>query len=160
MGAAFYMNDKPIYLTAEGLKKIKNELTELKAKLREIADRIDRAKELGDLSENAEYHEAKDDYAFTAGKIMELENAVNRASVISQQKQSEIVQIGSTVKILDKNGQEKEYTLVGPNEADPVEGRLSYESPLAQAFLGRKPGDKVEVKTPGGPVSYTILEIK
>ena len=153
-------NGDQIFLTAQGLEKLKIELAALKAKLREVAERIDKAKELGDLSENAEYHEAKEDYAFTAGKIMEIEDTLNRASVMAEQTQKEVVQMGSTVYVQNNAGKDKEYTLVGPNEADPTAGRISYESPLAQAFLGRKKGERVEVTTPGGSTNYTILGIK
>lgn len=153
-------NGDQIYLTAQGLEKLKLELMTLKTKLREIAERIDKAKELGDLSENAEYHEAKEDYAFTAGKIMEIEDTLNRATVMAEQTQKEVVQMGSTVRVQNGAGKEKEYTLVGPNEADPLAGRISYESPLAQSFLGHKRGERVEVTTPGGSTNYTIVGIK
>ncbi len=153
-------NQQPTYLTPEGLEKLKNELSALKTKLWEIADRIDKAKELGDLSENAEYHEAKEDYAFTAGRIKEIEDSLNRAAVIPTQKQTEMVEIGSTVRIKSDTNKEIEYTIVGSNEADPARGRISNESPLAQAFFGRRKGERVEVKSPAGIVVYTILEIK
>lgn len=153
-------NNQPAYLTASGLEKLKKELVELKTKLREIADRIDRAKDLGDLSENAEYHEAKEDYSFTAGRILEIEDSLSRAAVISDKKQMEKVDIGSTIKIKNDAGKEIEYSIVGSNEADPARGRISNESPLAQAFLGRKKGERVDVTSPAGITSYTILEIK
>ncbi|MEK7189557.1 MAG: transcription elongation factor GreA, partial [Patescibacteria group bacterium] len=105
-------NGDQIYLTAQGLEKLKVELIALKAKLREVAERIDKAKELGDLSENAEYHEAKEDYAFTAGKIMEIEDTLNRASVMAEQTQKEVVQMGSTVRVQNGAGKDKEYTLL------------------------------------------------
>lgn len=153
-------NQQPTYFTPQGLEKLKKELIEFKAKLREIADRIDRAKELGDLSENAEYHEAKEDYAFTAGKIMEIEDSLTRAAVIKEKIATELVEIGSTITIKNGTGKETVYTIVGSNEADPARGRISNESPLAQAFLGRKRGERVEVKTPSGISIYTIMEIK
>lgn len=153
-------NQHPTYFTPQGLEKLKKELIELKAKLREIADRIDRAKELGDLSENAEYHEAKEDYAFTAGKIMEIEDALTRAAVIKEKTATDIVEIGSTVTIKNGTGKETIYTIVGSNEADPARGRISNESPLAQAFLGHRKGERIEVKTPSGLNNYTIVEIK
>lgn len=151
---------QPTYLTTEGLTKLKQELAELKPKLREIAECIDKAKELGDLSENAEYHEAKEDYAFTAGRIAEIEDTLQRAAVIDKQTQTDSVNIGSTILIKNDNGREIEYTIVGSNEADPARGRISNESPLAQAFFGRKKGERVEVKSPAGTMVYTILEIK
>lgn len=153
-------NQQPTYLTTEGLTNLKKELADLRRKLREVAERIDRAKELGDLTENAEYHEAKEDYAFVAGRIAEIEDTLNRASLIPEQKQTETVQIGSTIKIKSETGKEIEYTIVGSNEANPAQGRISNESPLAQAFLGRQKGDRVDVKTPTSLSRYTILEIR
>lgn len=153
-------NDQPSYLTPRGLANLKKELIELKEKLREIAERIDRTKELGDLSENAEYHEAKEDYAFTAGRILEIEDTLTRASVITQKSAGDTVEIGSTIVVKGQNGKETEYQIVGSNEADPPRGRISNESPLAQAFLGRKKGERVEVKTPSGTALYTVVAIK
>lgn len=155
------MSEQVNYLTPDGLIKLKQELAELKLKLQTIADCIDQAKELGDLSENAEYHEAKEDYAFTKGKIMEIENALSHAMVIEKETNSASkIAVGSTIKIKGTNNKEAEYTIVGSNEANPLKGRISNESPLAQAFLGHEKGDKVEVKTPTGLVIYTIKEVK
>lgn len=154
------MSEQVNYLTADGLIKLKQELADLKTKLQTVAERIDQSKELGDLSENAEYHEAKEDYAFTKGKIMEIENALSHAMVIEKETGgANKISVGSTIKIKGTNNKEAEYTIVGSNEADPLKGRISNESPLAQAFLGHKKGDKVEVKTPTGLVVYTILEV-
>ncbi len=153
------MENDSTYLTAEGLEKIKKDLEVLKFKLHEVADRIEKAKELGDLSENAEYHEAKDDFAFTQGKIQELESIIMRAQVVTKSKDNS-VGIGSTVKVKNDKGKETEYAIVGSNEADPVHGKISNESPLALAFIGKKVGDRVEVKTPTGSTGYQILEIK
>ncbi len=154
------MAQTPSYLTREGLKNLQEELAQLKIKLREIIDRIDKAKELGDLSENAEYHEAKEDYAFTQGRILEIEDALSRAALIETKPGSDRVTIGATIKIKNERGEEKKYKIVGSNEADPMKGLISNESPLALAFLGRKKGDRVEVKTPGGVVVYNIEEIE
>lgn len=147
------------YLTAEGLEKIKEELAVLKKKIHEVTARIDQAKELGDLSENAEYHEAKEDYAFTQGRILELEDIINHVIMIEKTSGGQIA-LGSTIKISGSNGREVTYMIVGSNEADPAQSKISNESPLAQAFLGHKQGDKVEVKTPTGKVVYTIVEVK
>lgn len=153
------MADSPTYTTQEGLNKLKEELHHLKTvRRREAADRIEKAKELGDLSENAEYAEAKDELAFIEGRIIELEDYVNRSVVISHEA-SDKVTLGSkvTLKIKDK---EKVYTIVGPNEANPAEGLISNETPLAHALLGRGKGETVEVKAPSGTVKYSIIKIE
>jgi len=154
------MAKTPSYLTSDGLKHLQEEVAQLKMKLREVVDRIDKAKELGDLSENAEYHEAKEDYAFTQGRILEIEDALSRAALIETKPGGDRVVIGSTIKIKNDQGQEKKYQIVGSNEADPLKGLISNESPLARAFLGRSKGERAEVKTPGGVAAYTIEEIE
>ena len=147
------------YLTKDGLEKLKSELKELKTvKRKEIAGRIQDAKELGDLSENAEYAEAKDQQAFTEGRIVELENTIKNAQVISDENTGGVVHIGSTIKLSSDAG-DKQYTIVGSNEANPPQGLISNESPLGQAFIGRKVGDTVEVKVPKGTVRYKILSV-
>ncbi len=147
------------YLTSEGLAKLKSELKELKTvKRKEIAQRIQEAKELGDLSENAEYAEAKTEQAFIEGRIIELENILKNALVIKSDKNSDQVKVGSSLKVKTQTG-ELTLTIVGSNEADPTRGLISNESPLGQALLGRKVGDMVEVKVPAGIVKYSILEI-
>ncbi|KKR49191.1 MAG: Transcription elongation factor GreA [Candidatus Magasanikbacteria bacterium GW2011_GWC2_40_17] len=150
--------DNLTYLTPEGLEKIKSEISSLKNKLHEVSEHIEKAKELGDLSENAEYHEAKDDFAFTQGRIQELEAITMRAQIVPKSSR-DMVSIGSSVKIKSDKGRESEYSIVGSNEADPLRGKISNESPLALAFLGKKRGDRVEVKTPTGSTGYQILEI-
>ncbi len=150
----------PVYLSQEGFEKLKKELHELKTiKRKEIIERIETAKELGDLSENAEYADAKEEQSFIEGKIMELEEMVNNAVIIEKDQKSGWVSIGSIIKI-KSNGEEKEYTIVGSNEADPVHGKISNESPLGQAFLGKRVGDEVEVTVPKGIIKYRIIEIK
>lgn len=148
------------YLTKDGLAKLLDELKELKnVKRLEVADRIQQAKELGDLSENAEYVEAKNEQSFIEGRVMELENMIRNAIVVEGANGSDTVQIGSTITI--KNGESTaEYSIVGSNEADPVHGKVSNESPLGSAFLGRHLGDLVSVETPRGKINYTILAIK
>ncbi|PIU02029.1 transcription elongation factor GreA [bacterium (Candidatus Torokbacteria) CG09_land_8_20_14_0_10_42_11] len=147
------------YLTAEGLEKLKEKLVHLKTvKRREIAERIKTAKELGDLSENAEYQDAKDEQAFNEGEVFEIGRTIKNAVVIGKNTQMNIVEVGNTIKV--KNGaSEKEFTIVGSNEADPTSGMISNESPIGQALLGKKRGDEVEVATPGGKIKYKILEI-
>ncbi|USN53887.1 MAG: transcription elongation factor GreA [Candidatus Nomurabacteria bacterium] len=149
------------FLTPTGLKKIQDELEQLKnVRRKEVANRIQEAKELGDLSENAEYTEAKNEQAFIEGRINELEMILKQAKVIAQTKGGDIVSIGSTITVQHSDGNKHIYTIVGSNEADPVEGKISHESPLGQAFLGRKTKDKVTIVVPKGTTEVTILEIE
>ncbi len=147
------------YITREGLEKLIQKLEYLKtARRQEIASRIKSAKELGDLSENAEYQDAKDEQAFNEGQIIELSNMVKNAIIIDQNGNKDIVTVGSTVLVKNRF-QEKAFTIVGSNEADPLEGRISNESPIGKALLGRKKGDEVMVMTPAGKTHYKILKI-
>ena len=147
-----------IYITKEGLAKLRKELDELKnVRRKEIALRIEIAKDMGDLSENAEYHEAKDEQGFIEGRIIELEQMLVNAIVI-EHNDTGCVNVGNTVRVSVK-GKEKEYTIVGANEADPLAGRISNESPLGIAFIGKHPGDSVEVKVPSGKMVYHIISI-
>jgi len=149
-----------MYVSKEGLEKFKQELDELmNVKRKEIIERIERAKELGDLSENAEYAAAKDEQAFTEGRIIELQDMIGRAEIINGSGKVDLVRVGSKVKV-KTDGTETEYEIVGVAEADPLTGKISNESPLGRAFLGRKIGDKVQIQIPKGTVVYTILEIK
>lgn len=152
------MNEQII--SQEGYDKLKDELTLLTTvKRKEIAERIERAKELGDLSENAEYSEAKDAQALNEGRILELTNTLKNVTVVQHEESNEQVVMGSkvTVKTGDK---EKQYTIVSFNEADPLGGKISNESPLGVAFLNKKKGSSVEVETPKGVVKYKILKIE
>ena len=148
------------FITEEGLEKLKEELNYLKTEKRqEISRRIQAAKELGDLSENAEYSESKEQQALNEGKIAEMEETFKNAQTIDNNHDSNIVSIGSTVTI--KNGEKKRtYTIVGSNEANPSEGKISNETPLAISFLGHKVDDKVEVETPKGKVESKIIKIR
>lgn len=147
------------YLSSEGLGKLKKELAERKGQIRtEITKKILAAKELGDLSENAEYHDAKEAQSFNEGRIAELEEIIKEAVVISNGNISDIVVVGSTVRVKSPHGEHR-FTIVGPAESDPTQGFISNESPLGSAFIGHKKGEEVEVKTPGGVVGYKILEI-
>lgn len=148
------------YLTKQGLQKIEEELEYLKKiKMPEVIERIARAKELGDLSENAEYQDAKDEQGFIAGHISELENLINKSELIEEGASRGIVNVGSTIKIRC-NKTEFKYTIVGSNEANPSLGFISNESPLGRAFLGRKNGEKVIVSIPKGEMECEIIEIK
>lgn len=148
------------YLSAEGKARLEAELHELKTVTRrEIADKIENAKSLGDLSENAEYHEAKNQLAFVEGRILEIENILKNASVIEEGGGGDTVQIGSTINVASRD-ETRTYTIVGVDETDPAEGRISNESPLGRAFIGRRVGDLVTVETPGGAREWEIVSIK
>lgn len=154
--------DGQAYLTKDGLAKLKQELKDLKTvKRKEITSRIQDAKELGDLSENAEYAEAKNEQAFSEGRVLELENIIKNATVINEDNHTNgngVVHIGATVTIKSEGG-EKQYTIVGSNEVNPQKGFISNESPLGQALIGRKVGDKLELRAPKGLVEYKILKV-
>jgi transcription elongation factor GreA len=147
------------YLTKERLEEFKLELEELKSKKRnEVAQRLKQAKEYGDLSENSEYAEARDEQANVETRIFELEDLVKSAVIIEKTEDNGAVQVGSVVTI--KKGEKTSvYTIVGKYEAKPEEGKISDESPLGKAFLKHKVGDKINVTTPGGIVTYEILKI-
>jgi len=148
------------YFTPERLEELKKELNELKTKRRqEVADRLKRAKEYGDLSENSEYSEAKDEQAQLEARIFELEETIKNAQLIQMTSGRAVVQIGSTV-IVEKGGKTSRYTIVGSNEAKPEEGKISNESPLGKAFLGKKPGESVTVTTPSGKIEYKVITIE
>jgi len=151
------MNDQII--SQEGYDKLKEELDNLTTvKRKEIAERIERAKELGDLSENAEYSEAKDAQALNEGKILELMGILKNVTVVQSVNGGDEVLMGSKIIVKSDKG-EKEYTIVSFNEADPLNGKISNESPLGVAFLHKKKGDIVEVQTPKGVVKYKIMKI-
>lgn len=149
-----------MYLSQEGLKKLKEELKRRKGSRSEISQKIQEAKALGDLSENAEYQEALSIQSFNEGKIMELEGILRQAEVFSKEAnhRHEAVEVGSQVKLESKFGFQQ-LAIVGSSEADPAKGFISDESPLGKAFLGHKKGDEVEVETPKGKAKYKILEI-
>lgn len=148
------------FITEEGLKKIKNELERRKISLRqEIARAIKEAKEQGDLSENAEYSEAKKQQAENEARISKLEYLLKESKVVKYDKTAGVAQMGSVVRV-KFNGSEMEFQIVGSNESDPQKMKISNESPMGKAFLGRKKGDIVEVLVPSGKIKYDILEIK
>lgn len=147
------------YLSPEGLEKLKRESARLKTSVRkEIADRIEAAKSLGDLSENAEYQEAKDAQSQNESRIVELDEILREAVLISEDHRTDIVDIGSTVEVVSPQGAVS-YTIVGSEESDPTTGKISNESPLGKAFLGKKKGETVEVKTPSGVLEFLINHI-
>jgi transcription elongation factor GreA len=157
------MAEKQIILTPEGLKKIEQKLDHLKSvRRREVAERIKQAIEFGDISENSEYEDAKNEQAFIEGEILTLEKMLRNAKLIDEDEISaDVVTLGSTVVLKDLEiGDELEYTIVGSAEADPTEFRISNESPVGEAILGRKVGSVVEVHVPAGTLKYEILDIK
>lgn len=148
------------YLTVQGLEDLKKEFEQLKdKKIPDIANLIDEAKQQGDLSENAEYHQAKEEMAWAQGRLQELRYILDNAEVMSPvQKNQGVIMVGSTIKIKN-NATTKSFTIVGPHEASPLQGKISNESPLGESFLGHKVGDDVVVITPAGKQTYEILEI-
>ncbi len=156
---------KATLVTKEGLQKLQQELDELKTvRRKEVADRIKEAISYGDLSENAEYEEAKNEQAFVEGRILELEEKIKNAKIITEKhKVTKTVQLGSTVtlKNLTKANADLEvYTIVGSEEADPFEGKISNESPVGSALLDCKKGDKVKANVPAGIVEYEIVKLE
>jgi len=146
------------YLSKEGFERLKGELKHLKTvKRREIAASLEYARSLGDLSENSEYHEAKSTQESTEARVVELEAILSRAVLITH-KVSPLVDLGSTI-IVKNHESEQRFTIVGSEEANPMESKISNQSPLGQAFLGRKKGDKINVSTPKGHVEYSIIDI-
>jgi transcription elongation factor GreA len=157
------MEEKDVILTQEGFDRLEKELEYLRTEKRaEIADRIKVALGFGDLSENSEYDEAKNAQAENEVKIAELENKVRHAKIIDEKEiDTETVQIGNTVKVLDMEFDEKiEYTIVGSTEVDLAQNKISNESPLGEALLGAKKNKVVEVNAPAGIMKYKILSIK
>lgn len=152
---------KETLLTAEGLKKLEEELAHYKSVRRiEVAQRIKIAIEYGDISENSEYDDAKNEQAFIEGHIIELENKINTAKIIDEKTRKNVVSVGSKVKLLDEEfNEELDYVIVGSSEADPFNNRISNESPVGSAILGKKKGATVEVNTPDGVATFKILAI-
>jgi transcription elongation factor GreA len=150
---------KQFHLTKEGIKELQDEHDELVARRSEIAEAIKTAREQGDLSENAEYHAAKDDHEKTETRIAELEHILQNVEVISKPRGDSQVQLGSCVKLKNAGGKSKEFTVVGTVEADPLVGKISDESPIGQALLGKKVGEKVEIVTSNETVFYKVASI-
>ncbi len=150
-------------MTQAGKEKLEQELEHLKTvKRKEVVERIKIARSFGDLSENSEYDAAKDEQAFVEGRITTLENMIRNARIISgDELSSDAVSLGSSVTFIElPDGDEETYTIVGSAEADPFEGKISNDSPIAKSLLGRKVGDEVTVQTPGGEMNVKIIEIK
>jgi transcription elongation factor GreA len=152
--------NQQMYLTPEGAERLRAELKELTGPRREeLSQRLRAAIQMGDLSENADYHKAKEDQAFLEGRIQEIE-AVLRSAVIVEKTNSDVVAVGSTVTVQEENFSPETYYLVGAKEADPRNGKISNESPIGGALMDHKVGDVVEADTPGGKIKFKILKIE
>lgn len=149
---------KQFRLTKEGVQELRAELTELLSLRGPIAERIKTAREFGDLAENAEYSSARQEQERLEGRIAEIEHILQNVEVIKKPKGDSKVQLGSVVK-LKANGKTKEFQVVGTVEADPLQGKISDESPIGRALLGKKEGDAVEIKTPVENSTYKIVDI-
>jgi len=150
-----------ILLTSEGLQKLQQELATLKERRKVVIERIKDAREYGDLSENSEYEDAKNEQSFVEGRIFELEETVRHAKVVAKKNAmgTDKVELGLTVT-LKMDGETLEYTIVGSSESDPASGRISSESPIGYSLLGKVKGDKVEINTPNGKMTCQIVGIK
>ncbi len=157
-------NNKAVLVTKAGLKKLQAELKEFHGiRRKEVAARLKEAIAYGDLSENSEYEEAKNEQAFVEGRIVELEQMISNIKIISDDKSgAKTVQIGTTVTVqnITENDKPETYTIVGSTEADPIEHKISNESPIGSAILGKVSNDTVKVKVPAGIFEYKILKIK
>lgn len=155
--------EKITFVTKEGLKQLTDELSNLKnVRRKEVAKRLAEAISYGDLSENSEYEEAKNEQAFLEARIIELEEKVKYAKIITHKK-GQVVELGSEVEIIrikPREGEKETYVIVGSTEADPMNSRISNESPIGAALLDHKVGDEVEATAPSGKVAYKILKLK
>ncbi|MBM4428027.1 MAG: transcription elongation factor GreA [Chloroflexi bacterium] len=151
---------QPNYLTPEGEAKLKAELEELKGPRREeLAARLRSAIQMGDLSENADYHKAKEDQGFLEGRIQELEAILRNSIIIEKSASRDIVSIGNHITIQEEGFDPETYHLVGPTEADPRNGKISHESPIGKALMNKKVGEVAEAEAPGGKIKFKILKI-
>ena len=156
-------SDNRVYISAEGLERMKEELEELRNIRRpEVAELIQRAKELGDITDSAQYDAAKNEQAFLEGRIRHLEDNIRRALIIEEQgpEGDGAVRVGSTVLVRDGEGEEERWTIVGRAEADASHGRISNESPVGGALLGKRAGETLEIDTPAGPLTFTISSVE
>lgn len=156
------LEDNVLYVTKEGLQKIKEELEFLTTvKREELAAKLEAAIAQGDLSENADYHAAKEEQGFVEGRIRDLEDSLRRAKVIEENGPSDIVRVGSIVTVVEEGHDEAEtYNIVGPHEADPSNGRISNESPFGRALLGARKGQVVSANTPAGEIRLRVRAIE
>jgi len=147
------------FITGEGMEKLKSECREIKeVKLKEVAQRIKEAKDLGDLSENAEYHEAKNEQSFLYGKLLDLEKKIREAQIIVKSAGNGIISVGSCVMV-ENDGEKLNFDIVGSSESDPLGGKISIDSPLGSNLSGHKKGDIVVVSAPSGQIKYKIISV-
>ncbi len=153
--------EQPIYVTRDGLRKLEDELEYLRTvKRAQVAQRLHDAMGEGDIDENAEYDDAKNEQSFVEGRILTLETMIRNAVIIQEGKHRDQVVLGSTVTIVEEGGEPETYHLVGSAEADPRKGRISNQSPLGRALLGKRVGDTVTVSAPAGVLSFQIIAIR
>lgn len=149
-----------VQLTQKGLDSLKNELDELQNEKRpKLVERLSDARAAGDLSENSDYQNARDELEFLDGRIEELEDVLKKAEIVADKGNGDEVSVGTCV-VVKVNGDQHEYEIVGEWEADPMKKKISHTSPLGQALVGKSPGDEVQVEAPAGNINYQIIEIK
>lgn len=156
------MPEEEVVLTQEGLQRLQEELHYLKtARRREVSERLQQALGYGDITENAEYDDAKEEQARLEGRILYLEGVLGKARPATNNGGADAVEVGCTVRVREAaSGDVDEYVIVGPTESDPARLRISYQSPIGQALLGRRPGEVVDVSTPGGTFRLELLDIR
>ena len=154
--------EKTFPMTLEGKKKLEEDLEDLKTNMRaEVIKRIKIARSFGDLSENSEYESAKDEQSFVEGRIKEIDNMLNPAELIDNENvDADEVSVGKSVTFQEEDDDPETYQIVGAAEADPLNGKISNESPIAKGLVGHKKGEKVTVTTPGGEMTVTIIDVK
>ncbi len=151
---------QPAYLTKGGLERLKEERENLfTVRRHDVAERIQRAKEMGGAVDNAEYEEAKNDQAYIEGRILTLDTLITNARIIEENAHSDVVLIGSTVQVQDEKGRKKKYKIIGSAEADPSQGSISNVSPIGKALLGKSAGDVADVAVPAGQIQLKVLRI-
>lgn len=151
--------NKQFRLTKDGVAELEAELKALVAERSNVADRIKTAREFGDLAENAEYQSARQEQEKNESRIAELEHILQNANLITAPKNDSEVELGNSIKLKSKDGKTKEFQVVGTVEADPLNGKISDESPIGKALLGKKVGDEIEIKTPAETTTYKIVQI-
>ena len=151
---------QPAYLTKEGLERLTEERDHLfTVRRHDVAERIQRAKEMGGTVDNAEYEEAKNDQAYIEGRILTLDSLIRNARIIEKDTSSDVVHIGSTVQVEDSRGRKSKYKIIGSTEADPSQGSISNVSPIGKALLGKRAGDVADVAVPAGQIQLKVLRI-
>ncbi len=154
------MAQKIIRITKKGITKLETELNQLlRVRRPEVAEKIKRAREAGSTENNAEYDDAKNEQAFIEGRIQFLENTLKNAIVVEEPSQRGVVELGDAVLVQNQDGKIEQYTIVGSAEAEPLDGKISDESPVGKALLGKKTGENLQVKTPAGIIKLQILEV-